>query len=234
MDGTEVIMAQLAQDMAVQPQIIEQHEAFGRMYDAGLAAAQMRENTWRRPRFFHMTQMLGLTRGLPGATAELGAYRGLASYLICRCLRDDDGSFDGTGHHIMDSFQGLPQPDDIDGADARAGVFGDTSVEHVRETLRAFPGVNIIEGWIPEALAFLPEQTYRFVHIDVDLHEPTLACLEYFHARMVPGGVIVVDDYGPWPTGEWPGCRRAVEAFCARRDVPFAAMDTGNVVIVKR
>ena len=51
-------------------------------------------------------------------------------------------------------------------------------------------------------LETLAETRYRFVHIDVDIYEPTYACLEYFHPRMVEGGLIVIDDYG-FPS--WPG-----------------------------
>lgn len=218
----------------VQPQIVSQHTDFVAMYEEGLRRTGMTDNAWRRPRFFHLLQMLRLSCGLGGATCEAGVYRGLASYLICREQRTENPGFDGTGHFAIDSFEGLATPDQADGDPSCAGRFGDTSAALVRNTLEDFPGVRIIEGWIPEALGELPEQAYRFVHVDVDLHAPTAACLEYFYPRMVRGGIIVVDDYGPWPTGEWPGCRLAVHEFSARHEAPFAALDTGNVVIVKR
>lgn len=218
----------------VQPQIVAQHADFVAMYEEGLRLTGMSDNAWRRPRFFHLLQMFRLTRGLAGATCEAGVYRGLASYLLCRERRAEDGAFDGTGHFAIDSFEGLSVPGERDADPGCAGRFGDTSVELVRDVLGGFPRVKLIKGWIPRALDALPEQRYRFVHVDVDLHDPTRSCLEYFYPRLVCGGVLVVDDYGPWPTGEWPGCRIAVHEFCAELCVAFAALDTGNVVIVKR
>lgn len=218
----------------VQPQIIARHPAFISMYEDGLTRSQMAEHPWRRPRFFHMTQMLRLTAGIPGATAEAGVFRGLGSYLMCRVRREETPTFDGSGHFMIDSFEGLPPGRDDDGPTAIVGRFNDTSVEHVRGALSEFPGATIVKGWIPGAFAELPEQTYRFVHVDVDLHDSTLDSLEYFYPRMSPGGIIVIDDYGPWPTGVWPGCAKAVRTFCDRTGVPHTALDTGNAVIVKR
>jgi hypothetical protein len=69
------------------------------------------------------------------------------------------------------------------------------------------------------------------VHLDVDLYEPTLACLEYFYSRLAAGGVIICDDYG---APLFPGARRAWDEFCARHDVPFIVLDTGQSVILKQ
>ena len=188
-----------------------------------------------RARFFHMTEMLRLSRGVRGATIEAGCFRGMGSFLICSELRREQEAFTGAGHWMVDSFEGLSQPVDADGDLSRdrfdAGAFTQTSVEHVRETLADFPDVSIVKGWIPEALDRLPEQRYRFVHIDVDLHDPTLHCLEYFFPRLAPQGLLVVDDFGPWAPGLWEGCRKAVESYCSEHDVPFARFDTGNIVM---
>lgn len=218
----------------VQPQIVALHPGFVSMYEDGLTRSQMSEHEWRRPRFFHMTQLLRLTAGIPGATAEAGVFRGLGSYLMCRVLREESGAFDGSGHFMIDSFEGLPPGRDDDGPTATVGRFNNTSVEHVRGALSEFPNVKIVKGWIPSAFTELPQTTYRFVHVDVDLHDSTLDSLEYFYPRMSPGGIIVVDDYGPWPTGVWPGCAKAVRAFCSRMGIGHTSLDTGNAVIVKR
>ncbi|MEM8757135.1 MAG: TylF/MycF/NovP-related O-methyltransferase [Planctomycetota bacterium] len=188
-----------------------------------------------RARFFHMLEMLRLSRGVPGATAEAGCYRGLTSFLICRERQLEDDRFSGAGHWMIDSFEGLSEPVAADGPISRDRFdtrhFANTSVEHVRNTLAAFPDVTMVRGWIPDAFADVPEQRYRFVHVDVDLHDPTLHSLEYFYPRLSPGGLLVVDDYGPWVPGLWEGCRPAVESFCKKHDIPFARFDTGNVVL---
>ena len=208
------------------------------MYERGMQVSGMSEHPWRRPRFFHLVQMFRLTAGLQGCTAEAGCYRGLSSYLICHEQRRADPAFNGSTHVIVDSFEGLSVPTETDGERSRTvqarGAFADTSVEHVRRTLSEFPQVTFHKGWIPPVFKQVVERRYRFVHIDVDLYEPTLAGLRYFMPRMVPGGVLVVDDYGPWPGGEWPGCAVAVHEFARESGAPFCSLDTGNAVFIKR
>lgn len=209
---------------------------FNELYERGLERSEMNEATLRRPRFYNLVQFFSLSRGIPGDTAEVGCFRGLSSFLLCHAARTVKPDFAGEGHHIIDSFEGLSAPTKEDDLDERMqGRFSDTSVEHVRRTLGEFPNVNIIKGWVPQAFSLLPELNYRFVHIDVDLYNPTRACLEYFYPRVARGGVIVVDDFGPWPQGgKYVGCTRAVTGFCEANDIRFAAINTGNAVIIKR
>ncbi|MBL1217764.1 MAG: hypothetical protein D8M59_09740 [Planctomycetes bacterium] len=213
---------------------------FNALYDEGLESADVGDNEWRRARFYNLINLLKLTAGLDGFTAEAGCFRGQSSYLICRTRAEQEAGdpFDGSTHVIVDSFEGLSEPTQPDGSFSaklyEAGAFANTSVEHVRGALRAFPGVRIHKGWIPAVLGELEDVPYRFVHVDVDLYEPVKDCLEYFYARLVAGGVIVVDDHGPVPNGSYPGCAIACQEFSARVGVPFAPLSAGNAVFVKR
>jgi len=213
------------------------HE-FQECYDASLLAADCADHPWQRPRYYNLINMLRLSRGLDGHTAEAGSFRGQTSYLICHELRGEDPGFDGATHAAFDSFEGFAPPADHDGEFSKhrynQGAFTGTSVEHFRNTLREFPSVEIHKGWIPSVFGAVPERTYRFVHVDVDLYDPTLASLEYFFPRLVAGGVLVVDDHGPWPNGAYPGCRVACAEFAAAQGVSYATLNTGNAVFIKR
>jgi hypothetical protein len=55
----------------------------------------------------------------------------------------------------------------------------------VREYLSPFPQLQVHKGDIVALLPSLTESAYRFVHIDTDLYQPTVACLDYFGARPV-------------------------------------------------
>jgi O-methyltransferase len=208
---------------------------FDALYDAGLRRAGMRDNARRRPRFYNLTQMFHLSRPEPGPTAEVGCFRGLSSFLLCHLIRQGSPGFTGATHSIIDSFEGLGAPVEADELPPDVeGRFSTTSVEHVRRTLADFPDVEIHQGWVPGAFSMLPERRYRFVHVDVDLYQPTRDSLEYFYPRLHAGAMIVVDDFGPWPGGgRYPGCSKAVTEFCEHRDLAFAALTTGNAVIVR-
>lgn len=86
--------------------------------------------------------------------------------------------------------------------------------------------MEIHRGWIPEVLETMPERRYRFVHVDVDLYEPTRAAFAYFVPRMQIGGVIVTDDYN------WPGGRRAVDETCERFGLRLHTTETSLAYIV--
>lgn len=176
----------------------------------------------RRARFQSLVRLLTETDGVDGAIAECGCYKGLSSHLMCSTLRTRDAEYRGAGYHIFDSFKGLSPPtleDDVPEDFARAkkiesmcveGAFA-ASLAEVRRNLAEFPAIEFHAGWIPLTFQGLPERSYRFVHVDVDLYDPTIDSFEYFYPRLAPGGMIVSDDYG------WPGARQALEDFCARQ-----------------
>ena len=46
-------------------------------------------------------------------------------------------------------------------------------------------------GRVPDTLADFDQQArFSFVHLDMDIYEPTLQACRWFWPRMVPGGII--------------------------------------------
>ena len=180
----------------------------------------------RRERFYCLVRLLSEISHLDGLVAECGCFRGLSSYVLCRSIKRADSGFDGWGYRIFDSFAGLSVPGPEDAYDPSApgaarhelmmqpGAFA-AALEVVKEALAAFPRIEYFPGWMPEAFPDEPDARYRFVHLDVDLYQPTRDSLDYFYPRLVPGGRIVCDDYN------WPGGRMAVEEFCGQVKVGY-------------
>jgi hypothetical protein len=181
---------------------------------------------------------------VPGGRVECGVFRGFSALMLSLVARMRDQGFDGTGFHLIDSFEGLSTPtaDDAIGIERfpngherpvfphLAGHFA-TPIGHVRSVMADFPGTAIHKGWIPEVLSDLPDTDWSFVHIDVDLFEPTKACLEYFLPRLAPGGVIVNDDFG---SPLFPGGGRSWQAVMEDRGLSYAVLDTGQAVYVNQ
>ena len=212
---------------------------FDRLYVAGLLATRTSALPLRRRDRFHcLLTELDKTLMLEGDVAECGCYRGLSSYLICSRLKQHSAAFDGHGYQIFDSFQGLSAPQEVDtgpapeGAqspspnDVQQGRFS-ASLAEVKKALSAFPGVEYFPGWIPAAFPETTHRRYRFLHVDVDLYQPTHDSFEYFWPRLVPGAVMVCDDYN------WTGARRAVEEFCSARGAQFRATPFNQAVIYR-
>ena len=193
----------------------------------------------RRNRFLNLIRKLDEVRDLEGFAAECGCFRGLSSFLMCSRLKQWNPAFDGTGYQIYDSFQGLsesgPQdepadPEDLEAKRVKAmnkpGSFA-ASLADVSRALSPFPRVDYFPGWIPDAFAADNPLPYRFVHVDVDLYQPTIDSFRYFWPRLVPGGRMVCDDYN------WAGARRAVEEFCAEAGVSFDVTPNQQAYFVK-
>jgi hypothetical protein len=179
---------------------------------------------------------------IAGARAECGVFQGASALVLCRAAQAVDPAHAGAGLHLVDSFAGLSAPGETDrfslpGPEGQQpsreslpeGTLSAT-LEEVRQALRDFPQVALHRGWIPQVFAQLPESRWSFVHIDVDLHDPTYACLDYFYPRLAAGGVIVCDDYG---SAVFPGAHRAWDRYCDERALPFVVLGTGQSVILK-
>ena len=152
---------------------------------------------------------------LAGDSVECGVFEGASSYLICTAYRQRQGH----RHHVFDSFQGLSHPGAADEPTSslaprwRAGDLA-ASLETVRRNLSQFDGVEYYPGWIPGQFHKVEDRRFSFVHIDVDLYQPTRDSLEFFYPRLVQGGVLLCDDYG---SHQCMGARRAFDEFVQSR-----------------
>lgn len=203
---------------------------FEQLYKIGTDRTNGKPSHWRKDRFFNLYSALEIIKDRHGIVVEVGCYRGLSSFLICSRLREFDHSFSGEGYTICDSFEGLSNPTQADGLSESYGGMFATSIEYVKRTLSDFPEIEYHKGWIPGVFASLREQEYKFVHIDVDLRDPTLASFEYFYPRLISGGVLVCDDYG---AKLWKGTKGAVDAFCERNKCRALRLSTGQIIIFK-
>lgn len=138
------------------------------------------------------------TANIEGDMAELGSFRGGSAKLI--------SSFAPTKTlHLFDTFEGIPEDDELEGGHKKGDFIADA--EEVRRYLQGYK-VQMHAGIFPSTAASIPgESKFSFVHLDADIYQSTKAGIEYFWPRLVPGGLLVLDDYG-WPN--CPGVEKAV------------------------
>lgn len=163
----------------------------------------------RMPERYHLWALARAAAGRPGAWAEAGVYRGGSAELICAAKPA------ATPFHLFDTFGGMPAVAADDGA-FRPGDFADTSVARVRARLTGRENVEFHPGFFPDTAATpaLRGTSFQFVHIDLDLYQSTLAGLEFFYPRLLPGGMLVSHDYGDATV---PGVKRAFDDFLRGR-----------------
>lgn len=180
------------------------------------------ENFHALDRKFVLSQLMNVVANVPGDTVECGVFEGASSYLICRRIQGL-----GKRHHVFDSFEGVSEPGDMDGAHWQKGVLS-CSVESVGHRLREFPFVQLYKGWIPARFGEVADNKFCFVHIDVDLYQPTSDALEFFYSRMSKGGVMLFDDYG---FTTCPGARRAIDEFLSDKRQVLVHLPTGQAFL---
>ena len=173
--------------------------------------------------------LLGFMRqalALPGDFAEFGVFRGGTALLAAKVLAE---ARDSRSLHLFDSFAGMPET--TAGEAFGKGDFDDTSEAAVRALVAtAGAQVEIHAGYIPDTFQGLDLPRLAFAHVDVDLYQSVLDCVEFVYPRLVPGGILIFDDYG------FPSCARAREAadrsFAQRREKPIY-LPTGQAVVIK-
>lgn len=166
--------------------------------------------------------------GLPGHVVELGVFKGcsLVRFATFRELLESPKSRRIIG---FDAFGAFPEPDAADpqaGPDKafvagwERGAGQGICVDELRGVLanKGIGNVDLVPGDIRETLpAWVrahPAWRVALLHIDTDVREPAALGLELLYDRVVPGGVVVLDDYGTECGGT-----AAVEDFFAGRGV---------------
>jgi O-methyltransferase len=155
-----------------------------------------------------------------GDLAEVGTYEGGSSRMICAAKGDRP-------LHLFDTFEGLPPAAAQDGHVHREHQYT-CSLESVRNYLSGHPNVSFYKGRFPESSGPVADKRFSFAHFDVDLYESTLACLEFFYPRMIPGGVMLSHDYSILS-----GVREAFAKFLKDKPEPLVELPTTQCMVVK-
>jgi O-methyltransferase len=181
------------------------------------------------PRSFVLQSCLRSVANVEGDLAECGVRQGRSTLFM---LTADLGK---RQYHLFDSFAGLSKPgeDDRDEKGRMRWDAGDLTTDEAltRKHLAGHDNVHFHVGWIPQTLPAVADKTFAFVHIDVDLYEPTRYALAFFYERTKKGGMIVCDDYG---SAKCPGARKAFDEFLAERPENLIELPTGQAIVYKQ
>jgi O-methyltransferase len=165
---------------------------------------------------------------LAGDFAECGVFKGGTALLLARVLRRKE---DQKKLYLFDSFQGLPKVNEEKDQWFTAGQYSADSVEAVEKLLRDFRRmIDIRCGWIPETFHGLEDNRYAFAHLDVDLYQSALDCCGYFYPRMIPGGVLLFDEYA---FAAARGEKDAVDEYFADKPESPITLPTGQAFVLK-
>lgn len=150
---------------------------------------------------------------LPGDYAEFGVYQGRCARFIANFLRG------GRQLHLFDSFEGLPED--------WIGTFKKGMFSLPPESIPTFDrdDIHVHVGWFADTIPKVSGQftsPLAFIHADADLYSSTVDILEGMNELIVPGTIILFDEYAMESGGEYDdGEHRALVEWSARHERTF-------------
>ncbi len=133
--------------------------------------------------------------------------------------------------HGFDGFQGLPE----DWHNQPKGTYS-TNGELPKVPKEVHLHVGLFENTLPE---FLEKHAghVRFLHVDCDLYSSTRTVLDLLASRIVPGSVIVFDDYfgyPHWRDDEYKAFQESVEEYGWQYDYLGVSLFSRQAVVLIR
>jgi O-methyltransferase len=173
---------------------------------------------------YHVYSIAKSQSKLDGDMAEVGVYQGGSAKLIAEVKNEKE-------LYLFDTFEGLPKVSEKDthfGTSYwKTGEFSNTSLENVENYLSNYKNIYCYKGKFPETSEPIKTKKFSFVHLDVDLFQSTIDCLEFFYPRMINGGIILTHDY------HTDGVKQAFNEFCKDKKIPQIQLLGSQCAITK-
>jgi O-methyltransferase len=167
---------------------------------------------------------------MPGAVVECGVWKGGSMMLGALGLLSA-GERDRP-LYLFDTFEGMTAPTDADrsplftptaaellsGSDKTARIWAVGPLDEVRANMAStgYPPENVkfIKGPVEETIPVHAPEQIALLRLDTDWYESTRHELVHLYPRLVPGGILIIDDYG-----HWAGARKAVDEYIAEHNL---------------
>lgn len=156
-----------------------------------------------------------------GLVLEFGVRTGTTINYIAKHLPD-------RAIYGFDSFEGLPEA--WSGWSMEKGAFAREGLPDVRGN------VELVRGWFDQSLPpFLQdhEGNAALIHIDSDIYSSAAVIFDNLAARIVPGTLIVFNEYFNYPNWQQHE-HRAFAEFCERHQVEYEYLCWGQFEVVVR
>ncbi len=173
----------------------------------------------------------------PGDFVECGVNAGFLSSAILTYL---DWPRLGKKFYLVDTFDGPPL-EQLSAREVETGSFAKilqsvtsgayvTDLESIRRNYREWPGIEIVQGVVPDVLPAVSANPIAFLHLDMNCAYPEIEALRFFWDRMSRGGVVLLDDYS---RKDYEALGDAMDELAGRLGTEIVSLPTGQGMIVK-
>lgn len=146
-------------------------------------------------------------RDVAGNLAEAGVFEGDSAEIIRE-------KANGKKLFLFDTFEGFIEKQILNGEPYKKGDLS-VSYQQVQEKFKNNDKVRIFRGDVVETKDYISNENFAFIHLDLDIYQPTKACLDFFYPRLSVGGILLIDDYCPT---NW-GIIKAVNEFIVEHNL---------------
>lgn len=190
--------------------------------------SSIKDYTMCRPeRFDTFCKILLDTKNLPGCVVECGVWKG---GMLCGGARFALNNDIKRTYYAFDSFEGFPDPTekdivaytnekalDLENWGIKKCPAKSETLSDVYDCIKLLniPSDTIVplKGWFNDTVPSFNEPI-AILRLDGDWYESTKVCLEHLFPKVVPGGVIILDDYG-----YWKGCKEATDEYLEKNNI---------------
>lgn len=171
---------------------------------------------------------------IPGNFVELGVHTGLLSSMICRCT--DFASHADRRFFLFDTFTGIPgtgasTAETVEIARRNAVMYHSDIFAFATTVFADVPNAQLVRGRLPQSLDGVETGPIAYLSIDLNNAAAEIDSAEILWPRLVPGAIVVLDDYAFAGHEEQ---YRAWNAFAARQDLRILTLPTGQGMLIKR
>lgn len=160
---------------------------------------------------------------LDGDFVEIACYKGTTARIVCDYL--DLAAYPKRQYYLYDLFE-----HDASMQHHSMPEHGENLYEQVKQRFSDVPNVVVTQGKVPDILTEVAPQKIAFIHLDLNSADAEVGALEILFDRMVPGAVMILDDYG------WLAYREqklAEDPWFAKRGYRVLELPTGQGLLIK-
>jgi len=170
---------------------------------------------------------------IEGDFVECGVWRGGSTMAaIDTLIKNADTSRE---IYLYDTFEGMSEPTELDKITTGTGanelmetsdkndatsVWCYSALEEVQQNVGTlkYPAaqVHYVKGKVEDSIPGTMPGKIALLRLDTDWYESTAHELKHLYPLLVPGGVIIIDDYG-----HWEGARKAVDEYMEAEKLPL-------------
>ena len=197
-------------------------------------------------RLLYQKELMGYIRSVPGDIVECGVGEGDSFIGWAMALFLEKAS---PPRHLwgFDSFDGFPEPtaEDLRTSGQSCVQKNDAAVP-LGVTLKKLTYVGLPAEWTQKNITFIKGyfdtslkkyagDKIALLHIDVDLYQSYKTVLSALYDKVVPGGVVAVDEYAAQMDAvKWPGAKKAIDEFFSGKPATLVKHnDHGKYYLIK-